>query len=188
MVTPSSLSAAGVLDHGLLSVRGDDADLEGLVDVGEPRLVGSIHGAGVKADDLIVVQVRDDVGTRRRLVFEHANPVAADAVPIQPLAVGGEVVPHGGEDDRILSQQAQIEGDVRRGSAEALAKFRNVEGHVQHANLLGQDDVPETTAVDHDGVDRDRARAQNRHRETSALRSLASGTPGVNGDPGVDSP
>ena len=125
----------------------------------------------MEADDLVVLEVRRDVGACRRLAGEADDVVAADAVAIEPGRVGVEVVPADrGEHDWVRTEQPQVVGDVRRAAAEAAPQLWDVEGDVQHVDAIGQDHVTETAAIDHDVVHGHGSRAQHRHAPTASDR------------------
>ncbi len=89
-----------------------------------------------------------------------AHVLARDAVPVQPLRIGGEVVPDGGHDVARVAQQLQVVGDVAGAAAELAAHLQHQERHVQHVQLVGQDVVPEVVLEHHDGVEGHRAADQ----------------------------
>ena len=91
---------------------------------------------------------------------------------VEPGGVGAEVATRRGQDQRIGAEQAQVVRDVARAAAEELAQLRHVEAHLQHVELVGQDVVLEAILEDHDVIDRDRARDQDRHAASSWRRRV----------------
>ena len=77
---------------------------------------------------------------------------AISAVLDEMLAVGAEVLAHGGHRDRVAAQQLEVVGDVAGAAAEFAAHARHQEGHVQDVDLVRQDVVLELVLEHHDGV------------------------------------
>ena len=159
----SALQGAGVVDHGLLAVRGDDGQVGRLVQVIDPGLVGSGHGALVEGPYLIVVQVGRHEALGGADVVEHPDPTAIDPVSIEPGGVRSEVVAHRREDQRVLAQLAQVIRDVSGHPAEVRVETLDVEGDVQDVKLVRQDVILEPVWKNHDVIQGERARDEDRH-------------------------
>ena len=165
------LELAGVVEHRLLAVGGDDAQAEVHRELRELRLVRPGHRALVEGPDLVVVEIRRHEALRRAHVVEHPDGVAADPVPVEPLGVGSEVAADAGEDQRILAELAQVIGDVARHATKVRLEALDVEGHVQDVDLVRQDVVLEAVGKDHDVIERQRAGDENRHGNPRTAQS-----------------
>ena len=111
----------------------------------------------MEGDDLVVIEIGDDKGLGGVDIGEHADRVATDAEGVEPRRVGGKIRARGGEEQRILAEQPQPVGDISRRSAKGLAQRGDVEGHVEHVQLIGEDVMAEAIGKHHDAVDRQRA-------------------------------
>ena len=65
-----------------------------LVDIGNARLVGAIHGPGMKDNELVAVEVRGDETLSGKSIVQHAEMIPAQAMGIHPFRVGPQVAPH----------------------------------------------------------------------------------------------
>ncbi len=105
-----------MLEHALLAVGRDDR-YPGSQAFADAILVREVHRSGMESGDLVVVEIRRDVGAGGRLARQRADPVAADAVAVEPGGVGVEVAAHRRQHQRLLAEQAEVVGDVRRAAS-----------------------------------------------------------------------
>ena len=138
--------------HPVATVRGDDAKRDAF-DVADAVLVREVHRARVERSDLVVVEVRDDVGLRRVAAGHGAHAVGGDAEPGEAVAVRTVVVAGRRHDDRRAAQRLQVVGDVAGAAAPLAAHRPDLERHRQHVDLVREDVPPETVGEHHDGVD-----------------------------------
>jgi len=140
-----------VLQHGLAAVRRDDAEFD-VVQIGHVVVVRAGHRPGMEGGELVVVEVGGDEALRRELVLEHAHALQADTATQQVLAIGPEILPDGGQRQRIAAQELQVVGDVARTAAELAPHLRHQKGHVEDVDLVRKDVVLELVGEHHDGV------------------------------------
>ena len=133
---------ARVLQHALLAVRPDDRQRRAQFRA-DAVLVRVVHRAGMKGDDLVVVQVGGDERLRRELSGDVLQRAGVDAEPLEPLQVGRDVLADRGHQQRVVAQQLQVVGDVAGGAAEFAPHLRREEAHVQDVQLVGEQVVPE---------------------------------------------
>ena len=124
---------------------------------GQPAPMRMVHGAGVKGGDLVVVQVRDEVGLRRELIGKFADQGHIQAQLLHPQTIRGKVAAGAGKHQRFVAQQREVVGDVAGASAELAPEIGNVEGYVEDMYLVGQDVFAESPAEQHDVVIGERA-------------------------------
>ena len=79
-----------------------------------------LHGPGIEPGNLVVGQIRGDVGPGGELAGNLLDARERQPQALQPLPVRAEIPPRGGHNDGLLPQQRQIVGDIARGAAEPL--------------------------------------------------------------------
>src|SRR5450759_1272785 len=115
------------------------------------------HRPGMKGGDLVVIQIRGDESLRRVCAGDFAHVRTRDTERVQPSVIGFSVLAHGGHDQRLAAEHAQIVGDIGSTAAEFAPQSRHQEGYVEHVDLVGQDVLAETTLEHHNVVVGDRA-------------------------------
>src|SRR5690625_5045837 len=111
-----------------------------------------VHCARMKRRNLIIVQIRRDIGLGRISTVDGLDIFPADAVVIHPLGIGLEVTadrPHG---NAITAQKSQRIRNIPGATAKFTTHLRNQKGDIQHMNTIRQNFILELAGVDHDGV------------------------------------
>lgn len=142
---------AGVLQHALPAIRGDDAYADALGH-GHRVLVGMRHGPQLESGDLVVVQVRGDEALGGEHPVYDLDVARVYAALLQPGPVGREVRPHRPHGQAIRAQELHVVGDVARTAAELALHLRHHETHIQEVDFFRQDVVPEGIQKRHDMV------------------------------------
>ena len=137
-----------------------------------------IHRPWVKRGDLIVVQIGDDEGLRRKRARDLAHALARDAEGCKPFGVGSAIVADGRHHHRLASQHLEVIGNVAGAAAPFAAHFTNLERHREHVRLFGKDVPREPIREHHDGVERERAadqRTRGAHVEAPSVTPTSRG-------------
>ena len=154
---PRAAALLGVAQHRLGVVGADEHQVEVPLGVDRAELdhPGLGHRPGVERGDLghRVVGGAHEPGGVPRLRDVHV--VGDHAVPAQPAAVVGEVLPGGADEDRPRAEHRHAEADVAGHPAPADLEGVGEEAHRDLVELLDDEGVREGTPEGHEVVGRD---------------------------------
>lgn len=150
----------GVPEHALGVVGADQDQVQAAHAVRDGLQLdqaGLAHRARVEGADLVVVGVRGAHEAGGVQGLGDADRVGVDAVPVEPVAVLGEVGTRGADQDRLRAELAHAEGDVRADAAPAYVEVVDQEGERDRVQLVRDELVGEAAGEGHEVVGGDGA-------------------------------
>jgi len=122
-----------------------------------------VHGAGVKAIDLVVVTIGNDHGLRRIAVLDRSHEFGGDALPAQALQISAAITADRGHGQRCPAELLEAVGNVAGTTAEITPERWHQKRDIQYVQLIRQNLIGKAALEVHDGVESQRAEDDGSH-------------------------
>jgi len=158
----------GEREHRVGVAGADHDELDPAGQLAEVDLPVLRHRARVERGDLVHVEVGRGHVPGRMVPRRLPDAAGVDAVPVQPLAVAGEVaLPRRADEQRPQAQAAEPERDVRRDAAAPDLERVDEEGQRDLVEFVRHELLDKPGRERHQVVGRDRPRDCNAHGSPS---------------------
>ena len=106
----------------------------------------------MECGDLVRVEIGGDERLRYKRTGYLSHMGARNTELIEALPVGPEIIADCRHDQRIITKQFQVVGNIAGRAAKLATHVRNHKCDIQDVNLVGQDMGFELTMKNHNGV------------------------------------